>query len=336
MRAAVVHETGGPSVLQLEEIDRPTPSPTQVVVEVAACGICGHDQADRLGLTKIPLPEVLGHEFAGTVVEVGSKVRHFSVGDRVAAKQFTTCGHCAFCLSGRELECPDKSFNYGGYAEYVAVEDSALLPVPDALDLADATVVACAVGTCLQALKRIAKLRAGETVLVTGAGGGLGIHGMQVVAALGGIPVAVTSSPAKEKQLLSLGAAHVVTTDDKNYWRQILDVTNGKGAEVVLDNVGHPDVFSGCFRGLARGGRYVLTGQMTGERVSFFPAFVFGPEAVITGSASTSMATFVESMEMVADGRVKAAVERFPLDSVVEAAAAVDDRRVAGRAVLVP
>lgn len=336
MRAAVVHETGGPSVLRLEEVEHPTPSPTQVVVQVAACGMCGHDQADRLGLTKIPLPEVLGHELAGTVVEVGSKVRHFEVGDRVAAKQFTTCGHCSLCLSGRELECPRKSFNYGGYAEYVAVEDSVLLPVPETLDLADATVVACAVGTCLQALKRIAQLRAGETVLVTGAGGGLGVHGMQVVAAMGGIPVAVTSSPAKEKQLLALGAAHVVTTNEKDYWRQILDITNGKGAEVVLDNVGHPDVFSGCFRGLSRGGRYVITGQTTSERVSFYPAFIFGKEAVITGSASTSMATFVESMEMVGDGRVKAVVEKFPLDEVVEAAVVMDDRRVTGRAVLVP
>jgi D-arabinose 1-dehydrogenase-like Zn-dependent alcohol dehydrogenase len=208
--------------------------------------------------------------------------------------------------------------------------------VPDGLELTDATVVACAVGTCVQALKRIAKVRAGETVLVTGAGGGLGIHGMQVVAALGGIPVAVTSSPAKEKQLLGLGAAHVVVTQEKDYWRQILDITNGKGAEVVLDNVGHPDVFSGCFRGLARGGRYVFTGQMVGERVSFFPAFVFGKEAVITGSASTSMATFVDSMELVADGRVKAAVETFRLDDVVEASTAVDERRVTGRAVLVP
>lgn len=336
MRAVVVRETGGPSVLRLEEIDRPTPGPTQVVVKVIACGMCGHDQADRLGLTTIPLPEVLGHEIAGTVAEVGSKVRYLSEGDRVAAKQFTTCGHCSLCLSGRELECREKSFNYGGYAEYMVIEDSALLPVPDGLELTDATVVACAVGTCVQALKRIAKLRAGETVLVTGAGGGLGIHGMQVVAALGGIPIAVTSSPAKEEQLLTLGAAQVVTTDKKDFWRQILDVTDGKGAEVVLDNVGHPTVFSGCFRALARGGRYVLTGQTTGERVSFYPAFVFGKEAVITGSASTSMATFVDSMQLVASGQVKAVVQAFPLDDVVEAATAVDNRGVTGRAVLVP
>jgi acryloyl-coenzyme A reductase len=336
MRAAVVHETGGPSVLRLEDVARPQPGPTQVLIEVAACGICGHDQADRMGLTKIPLPEILGHEVAGTVVEVGDQVRHFAVGDRVAAKQFTTCGHCPACLSGRELECKSKTFNYGGYAEYVAVEDSALLTVPDGLDLADSTVVACAVGTCLQALRRIARLQAGEVCLVTGAGGGLGIHGLQVAAAMGAVAVAVTSSPEKEKQLLALGAAHVVVTDRPDYWRQILEITDGRGAEVVLDNVGHPSLFSGCFRGLARGGRYVFTGQVTGERVSFFPAFVFAKEAVITGSASTSMATFVDAMQMVADGRVKAVVESFPLDEVVAAATAGDERRVVGRAVLVP
>lgn len=331
-----MHETGGPSVLRLEEVEPPTPTDTQVLVEVAACGLCGHDQADRMGLTKVPLPIILGHELAGTVVEVGSRVRNFAAGDRVAAKQFTTCGRCLACLSGRELQCPDRSFNYGGYAEYVAVDDTALLPVPDGVDLVDATVVACAVGTCHQALTRIAKVQPGEVVVVTGSGGGLGIHGMQVARALGAVPVAITSSPDKTEQLLALGAEHVVTTENKDYWRQILEITGGRGSEVVLDNVGHPALFSGCFRGLAHGGRYVFTGQVTGERVSFYPAFVFGKEATITGSASTLMSTFVDSMQLVADGHVTPVVEKYGLDDVTAAFEAVDERRVVGRAVVVP
>jgi D-arabinose 1-dehydrogenase-like Zn-dependent alcohol dehydrogenase len=336
MRAARIYETGGPAVVQLEELERPRPSDNQVLVQVAACGVCGHDQADRMGLTKIPLPAVLGHELAGTVVELGARARGFEPGDRVAAKQFTTCGRCAMCLSGRELECPSRSFNYGGYAEFVAVEDSALLRVPDGLDLVGATVAACAVGTCHQALVKIAQVRPGEHVAVTGAGGGLGIHGVQVARALGAVSIALTSSPDKVEQLRGLGADHVVDTSDKDFWKALQEITGGRGIEVVLDNVGHPALFSGCFRALARGGRYVFTGQVSAEKVSFHPAFVFGKEAVITGSASTSMSTFVESLRLVAEGQVKPVVETHRLDDVVEVFEAVDDRRVVGRAVLVP
>lgn len=329
-------ETGGPEVVRLTEIDRPVPADDEVLLQVGACGMCGHDQADRMGLTTIPLPEILGHEIAGTVVDVGAKVLHVKPGDRVAKKQFTTCGRCLACLAGREIQCADRVFNYGGFAEFVTARESTLLPVPDGVGLAEASVVACAVGTCLQALRRIAKLLPGETAVVTGAGGGLGLHGVQVAAAMGATVIALTSSPEKSAQLKGLGADHVVTTADGDVWRRIMDVTDGRGAEVVLDNVGHPKVFSQCFRGLAHGGRYVFTGQVTSERIGLYPAFVFGKEAVITGSASTLMSTFVDSMQLVADGLVTPLVAEYPLDDVVRAFTDLDGRRIIGRAVIVP
>jgi D-arabinose 1-dehydrogenase-like Zn-dependent alcohol dehydrogenase len=332
----MMQETGGPDVVQLRDVDQPRPDDDEVVVEVAACGVCGHDQADRMGLTKIPLPAVLGHEVAGTVAAAGKKVQRFKPGDRVAMKQFTTCGRCRSCVAGREIQCPDRSFNYGGFADFLAVKESALLRVPDEVDLVDASLIACAVGTCLQALRRVAKVLPGETVVVTGAGGGLGLHGVQVAAALGARVVAVTGSAEKADQLKGLGADQVVTTEDSGYWRQIVDITDGRGTEVVLDNVGHPALFSQCFRGLAHSGRYVFTGQVTGERVGLYPAFVFGKEAVITGSASTLMSTFVDSLDLVADGRVKPVTSTYPLTDVVRAFSDLDDRRVLGRAVLVP
>lgn len=336
MRVAVVRRTGGPEVVTLEDARQAAPTGDEVLIRVDACGMCGHDQADRMGLTKISLPAVLGHEVAGTVADVGPKVQRFGTGDRVAMKQFTTCGRCAACLSGREIQCPQREFNYGGFAEYIVVRESTLLPVPDGVESPAAAVVACAVGTCLQALRRIAKVVPGETVVVTGAGGGLGLHGIQVAAALGARVIAVTTSVAKATQLQDFGVDHVVDAAEGDYWRRILDATDGRGSDVVLDNVGHPSVFSQCFRGLAHGGRYVFTGQVTGERVGFYPAFVFGKEAVITGSASTLMSTFVDAMEMVADGRVRPVVSTYPLDEVVRAFDDLDNRRVFGRAVIVP
>ncbi|MFB9740887.1 alcohol dehydrogenase catalytic domain-containing protein [Pseudonocardia sulfidoxydans] len=336
MKAVSFAVPGGPEVLRHGDLPDPVPTPLQVVVRVHACGVCGHDSADRAGLTRVPLPAVLGHEIAGEVVEVGADVAGFAVGDRVACKQFATCTRCPACAAGDEFSCPDKAFVYGGGAEYVALDQDTLLAVPDGVTSADAAITACAIGTCLQALDDVAGVRAGETVVVTGAGGGLGLHAMQVAAALGARVVAVTSSPAKAPLLAAHGADDVVVTTDGDLAARLTDLTDGRGPQVVLDNVGHPDLFGGCFRALAPRGRYVFTGQLQRTRISLHPAFVFGKEAVITGSSSTRAATFARAMDLVADGRVRPVHDTFPLTDAARAHRAVDERRVVGRAVLVP
>jgi acryloyl-coenzyme A reductase len=335
VKAVSFAETGGPEVLVYGDLPDPTPTDSQVVVAVKACGICGHDSADRAGLAHIPLPAVLGHEIAGDVVAVGSAVRGFAVGDRVACKQFHTCGRCLPCRSGDELSCAQKEFTYGGGAEYVALEQDTLLAIPDGVDYADAALTACAVGTCLQALDRIGKLQPGETAVITGAGGGLGLHAMQVAKAMGARVIGLTSSPQKAELLGRHGADEVVVSGPE-LATQLLDLTGGRGPELVLDNVGHPDVFSPCFRALARRGRYVLTGQLYRQKISLFPAFVFFKEAVITGSGSTLMSTFMRSMDLVASGQVRPVTESYALSDAVKAHEAVDASRVVGRAILVP
>ncbi len=329
-----MYETGGPEVLRMEDVPIPEPGPTELLVKVAACGVCGHDQSDRLGLTRVDRPVILGHEISGTVVKVGDRVRHFHPGDRVATRQFYTCGRCFYCRAHRDLECPAKRFNYGGYAEYAVADEESAIRIPDGVDLVGASIVACAVGTCLKALKYTARLAPGEFVVVTGAGGGLGIHGVQVARSLGGRVIAVTSSPDKAEGIAACGAERVITTRNPDYWEEILRATGGRGADVVLDNVGHPDVFGPCFRALARGGRYVFTGQVYRQKVELYPAFIFGKEATITGSASTRMADFIEAMELVARREVKPVFEPFNLQDAAEAHRRVDNRQVFGRAIL--
>jgi NADPH:quinone reductase-like Zn-dependent oxidoreductase len=208
--------------------------------------------------------------------------------------------------------------------------------VPPEVDLKGACVIACTTGTTLQALRQIAHLSAGESVLVTGAGGGLGIQGMQVAKALGCQTIAVTSSETKVAALRAYGADQVVLTRDRDFWRQILEATDGRGVDVVLDNVGAPSLFGPSFRALAQRGRYVFTGQVARAKVEVYPAFIFAKEAVITGSVSTLMSTFVDSMELVRAGQVQTVVQEFALDDIVGAHEVMDGRGFLGRGILVP
>jgi acryloyl-coenzyme A reductase len=335
MKAVTFAQAGAPPVLEYREIPDPVPTGNQVVVRVEACGVCGHDSADRAGLANLPLPAILGHEISGEIVEVGGAVQGYSPGDAVACKQFSTCGRCLPCRSGNELSCSQKRFTYGGGAEFVALEQDTLLKIPEGVSFDDAALTACAVGSCLQALDNVGRLQAGETVVITGAGGGLGLHGMQVASALGARVIALTSSPQKVALLREHGADEVVVSSG-DFSDELLELTGGRGPEVVLDNVGHPDVFRGCFKALGVRGRYVLTGQLYRQKISLFPAFVFHKEAIITGSRSTLMSTFMKSMDLVASGKVHGVTERFALADAVSAHEAVDSGKVLGRAILIP
>jgi acryloyl-coenzyme A reductase len=335
MHAVVMSGNGGPEVLEYRTVPDPAPSSTQVVVRVDACGVCGHDVADRSGLTRISSNVVLGHEIAGEVVATGSSVRRVSVGDFVASKQHHTCHHCAQCTSGDELGCSNAEFVYGGYAEYVALEQDTILPVPDGVEMTAAAVAACAVGSCLQALADVARVRPGETVVITGAGGGLGLHAMQIAGHLGARVIGVTSSPTKVDLLSKHGADDVVISSE-GIAEQILDLTDGVGADVVLDNVGLAEVFDGTFKALRRRGRYVMTGQLRREKISLYPAFVFFKEAVLTGSASTTTSSFRGSLDLLASGSVRPVTRTFALHDASAAHRAVDRSEVLGRAVLIP
>ncbi len=339
MRAARLHGQSEHGDMRLEEVPVPEPGINQVLVQVAACGMCGHDQSDRQGLTRPShaLPVTIGHEISGTVVAIGERVQGFGVGDRVACKQQTWCGWCPQCKAGRHFQCPESGFNYGGWAEFVVLSAGCLLPVPDSVQLEEASIVACGVGTTLNALRGAGQLVPGQTVLTTGAGGGLGIHGIQVATALGARSIALTSSPSKREGLLGAGADDVVIAEGRDYWQAILDVTDGQGPDIVLDNVGHPDVFAACYRALKTGGRYVFTGQLYRAKVEVYPAFVFGRGgASITGSGPGGMAEFLDAMTLVAEGKVKPVIDRMSLDDVVEATHRQDSSQMFGRLTLIP
>ncbi|MDE2004961.1 MAG: alcohol dehydrogenase catalytic domain-containing protein [Rhodospirillales bacterium] len=345
MKAIVVRCPGGIETLVAEDIPPPALRPRDVRIRVAACGVCFHDVVTRNGTLRrgIAMPLIPGHEISGIVEAVGPDSRGFRVGDRVASAQRRhICGACRFCRGGRETSCREQEFLCdaglnGGYAELVCVEDDNLVPVPDGVDLAAASIAACAIGTELNAIRDVARLRAGERVLITGAGGGLGIHGVQLAHLAGAEVIAVTGSEAKRAALLAAGADTVVVAPHgSDFSAAVRAASGGEGVDVAIDNVGSA-VFEPTRRSLAEGARWVLVGQLTGDFVRFNPAQLFLRDIALLSARSTSRAQLADVMRLLARGAVRPAIAaRLPLDRAAEAHRLVESAAPTGRILLCP
>jgi acryloyl-coenzyme A reductase len=344
MRALVLREPGAiEAAMHCEMIPEPLPGPRQVVIRVAFCGVCSHDVAVCTGVLRrgIKLPCVPGHEIAGTVVAIGDSVGDVSIGDRVATTQREhVCGHCRYCRTGREPLCAEQVFLgdtrlNGGYAEYVAVDADNVALVPDDVALDAAGIASCAIGTMLHAVRTVGRISAGDRVMVTGAGGGLGVHGVQLAKRAGAWVIALTTSAAKAEALKVYGAdAVVVTSRDSDFSADVKAATDGEGIDCVLDTVGTP-VFTPTRRSLARGGRWVLIGQLNGVFVPFNPAQLFLKGISMLSATSATREELQLCLNMLRPGGIRAVLGAcFPLAQAAEALALVQSGTVTGRVVL--
>ena len=345
MKAVVVREPGGVDVLSMETVPDPAPGRKDVVIAVEACGVCYHDIVTRNGTLKmgVKMPLILGHEISGRVVEVGSDVRDFRPGDRVAtAQRYHICGSCRYCRNGLEPHCADRKFlgdwgMVGGYADFVAVEDDNVALVPDAVDLAEASIVSCTIGTILNAIREVGAVRIGESVLVTGAGGGLGMHAVQLARSAGAFVVAQTTSPAKVDAIRRMGA-HVVVVHERgeDFSAKVKAATGGRGVDVAVDNVGSL-LFQPIRKSMAIGGRWILIGQLTGDFVPFNPAQLFLKGVSMLSATSTTRSQLQDCLNLVATGHVKPVVDRkLPLARAAEAHLSVEAGTALGRILLTP
>lgn len=319
MKAMVIREPGpAETALRLETVPDPTPGPRQVVLRVEACGVCFHDIVTRNGTLKagIRMPMIPGHEVCGTVVAAGREVRGLKAGDRVATSQRAhVCGECKHCRGGREPLCAEAEFLgdaglNGGYAEYVALDADMLAAVPDGVASDAAAIAACAIGTMYHAVRAVGRVAPGETVLITGAGGGLGQHGVQMAALAGARVIAQTGSADKVAALRALGAHEVVALPrGEDFSAAVKDLTAREGVDVVIDNVGTP-LFQPTRRSLAKAGRWVLVGQLTGDFVPFNPAQLFLRGISLLSATSTTRQELREVLGLMQRGAIRAVVDR--------------------------
>jgi D-arabinose 1-dehydrogenase-like Zn-dependent alcohol dehydrogenase len=285
----------------------------------------------------------LGHEVAGTVLELGAEVKGFKVGDRVATTQRSySCGHCRFCRSGFEPLCAQRIFLgdvglVGGYAQYLAISADCIAQVPDGVDLDHAAVAACAVGTVLNAVRDVGRVQMGETVLITGAGGGLGLHAIQLARLAGARVLAQTTSADKVNLIREMGAHEVVLHQRGEPFAPLVrDMTQGLGADVIIDNVGTV-LFDDMRKSLAIQGRWLMIGQLTGDFVPFNPAQFFLKNQSLLSVTSTSRSQLEDVLTLIQRGQVTPVIERkLPLSEAAQAHQAVEAGRTTGRWLLSP
>ena len=340
MRALVLEEVGGP--LHLRSVPVPEPGPGEVLLRVRACAVDHLDVALRAGRRRMPpMPLILGHEIAGEVAALGSELEPWSVGDRVASTLYLTCGRCRQCLRGRETIC-ERFRGYiggeapGGYAEYMLVPAENLVALPPSISFPQGSILANALGTPYHALVRRMRLGPGERVVVTGAGGGVGIHAVQIARMMGARVMAVDISPAKLEAAEANGAEVMVDPSSASLREAILEWTEGLGAEGVLELVG-PATMADTLTALGRGGRMVVVGSQTGRELTIDPMELFRNEWELLGSRNCTKLELREVTDLVATGRLRPVVsEVHPLEEAERLHERQRAHEIIGRAVLEP
>jgi L-iditol 2-dehydrogenase len=297
--------------LEIATLPVPVPEPFDVLVQVAACGICGSDVHGYDGTSgrRIP-PIVMGHEAAGIVAAVGSEVSGFAVGDRVTFDSTVYCGVCAFCRKGEVNLCDDRQVvgvscgdysRAGAFAEYVAVPARIVYKLPENLAFAEAAMLE-AVSVALHAVA-VSELEGGETALVIGAGM-IGLLTLQAARVAGCSQVFVADIDATRlKSAADLGADKIILASGDELTKEILRLTAGRGVDVVLEAVGRNETIATSIDCVRKGGTVTLIGNIT-PQVNLPLQKVVSRQIRLQGSCA-SCGEYPEAMKLMAAGKIR-------------------------------
>ena len=344
MKAMVIHRFGDPEVMRWEEAPTPQPGPGEVLVKVHSVSVNRtldlQVRQDGGGYGAI-LPLVLGNDPAGEVVETGEGVASLAVGERVAISQGIHCNACDQCRSGNHQGCANRRMLgihlWGGYAEYVKVPASNCSPIPDGLSYGEATVVARHFPLAI-AQTRLTNLQAGDWALVMGAAGGLGSCIVQVARSIGANIIAGAGADERVNVGLSLGAQHGVNYRRDDLEAEVMRITEGRGVDVVYENIGDPTQWDGAFNSMARGGRLVTVGAHGGGMVTLDLKKLYQRRlTVMSGLGTEGRPELEESLEKTARGEFQVLIDRtIPLSEAVAAHRLVDSNEPLGKVILDP
>ena len=342
MKAARFHEYGDASVLVYDDAPDPVAGPGEVVVRVRACGINHVDIDMRNGSSRIPLdlPVTLGMEFGGEIAEVGAGVSGWSVGDRVSPVFQIHCNACDMCALGEHHHCRNINMlgiqSPGGYAEYVAVPAWVLYRLPDGMSYEDAAAAQTSFCTALHALRTRAQMREGDWVLVNAAGSGVGTAAIQVAKHLGGRVIASARTDEKLERARELGAEAVINYSRENITEAVRVATGGRGVDIVYESVGG-EILRDSIDAMTTFGKLICIGCHAGEVEPVDFIHLFRNEWSLLGSARSRFGEIVESLDLVAQGKLTPVVHGvFPLAQAADAHRLMESRGHTGKILLAP
>jgi NADPH:quinone reductase-like Zn-dependent oxidoreductase len=310
MKAAVIHQHGGPEVLVYEDSPEPVAQPGEVLVRVRVCALNHLDLWTRRGLPgrSIPFPHILGNDVAGEIAALPAAVDGLAVGQRVMLSPGMSCGRCQACLSGEDSSC--RSYKvlgaqlHGGYAELVRCPVANVIPIPDTLPFETAAAFPLVYLTAWRMLVTRARVRPGEDVLVWAAGSGVGMASIQIAKYWGARVIATAGTAAKLELAQSLGANAVIDHHQGDVLAEVRRLTGKKGVEIVVEHVGQ-STWERSIQALAQRGRLVTCGATTGPSASTDLRYVFSKQLSLMGSYMGSKAELLEAAPLLFKGVLK-------------------------------
>jgi NADPH:quinone reductase-like Zn-dependent oxidoreductase len=344
MKTTLFRQHGGPEVLEYTDFPTPEPKAGEVLIRLRAAALNRMDVMVRNGWPglKLELPHINGADGAGEVAGLGSplpegvglgrradgssfahRVEAVRVGDRVAINANLGCGKCEFCLSGKDNLCSNWHLLgetiRGTYAEYICLPVRQLYKLPNDFGFHASAAAALVYQTAWHSMVKRGKIKAGETVAIVGAGGGVNSASIQVAKYLGARVVVVGSNPEKLKEAESLGADILIDRSKETDWsKAIFIATEKRGVDVVVDNVG--TTFPLSLRALRKGGRLLTVGNSVAPRFEIDNRYIFAKHLSIIGSTMSTLADFAEVMDLVVAGKLKPVLDKtFPLKETAAA-----------------
>ena len=319
MKAAVYYETGGPEVFRYEELPDPPCHPRGLVIDVESISIEGGDVLHRAGGEMTGRPHIVGYQCAGTVREAGAEVTDFKAGDRVVV-----------------------TMPSGSHASVASVPARSAWPVPAGMDIREAACVPIAFGTADDCLFEFGRLQAGETVLIQGGGGGVGLAAVQLAARAGATVLATASSDEKLERLTPFGMTHGINYRDRDPVQAVRAITDGRGVDLVVDPVG--TTLEASLACLAYRGRAITVGNAgRGDRRVDVQPLMLGNQSLTGVYLGAEMGTervhamIARHLQDVANGSLRVVIDRtFPLAEAAAAHAYIESRRAFGRVLLIP
>ena len=325
MKTILFHQHGGTEVLEYLDFPTPQPKTGEVLIRLRAAALNRMDVFVRNGWPglKLEMPHINGADGAGEIVSCGEDVVEFKIGERVAINANLGCGQCEYCLNGQDNLC--RKWHLlgetirGTYAEYICLPVRQLYKLPADFDFHASAAAALVYQTAWHSMVKRGGLKAGETVAIVGAGGGVNSASIRIAKYLGARVVVIGSNSKKLNEAESLGADILIDRSKEEDWSKAVFIASEKhGVDVVVDNVG--TTFPLSLRALKKGGRLLTVGNSGAPRFEIDNRFIFAKHLSIIGSTMSTRADFTEVMDLVVAGKLKAVIDStFPLK---EAAAA--------------